>query len=103
MKQINKTYGSYEVFWDEFKQKALSLKGSGYTFLVLKENSKLDIINTKNQDTPLSLGYIPLFTIDLWEHAYYLNYENDKVKYIDNFEDIADFTYASNLYNNITK
>ena len=49
----------------------------------------------KNQDYSLIKGYIPLFNIDLWEHAYYLNYKNDKVKYLDNFKLIADFTNAS--------
>ena len=67
-----------KLFFDEIKKKAMSLKGSGYTFLVLKNNGEVDIINMSNQDTPLLLGYIPLFTIDLWEHAYYINYENRK-------------------------
>lgn len=101
--RIEKAFGSIDDFWLKFKEKALSLKGSGYTFLVLKRDGELEIINTSNQDTPLSLGFIPLFTIDLWEHAYYLNYENDKAKYLDNFEKIADFSYASELFNNLIK
>lgn len=100
---INKKYGTFDNFWKEFKENALKLKGSGYTFLVIKNNGKLDIINTLNQDNPLSLGYIPLFNIDMWEHAYYLNYENDKSKYIDNIEQIVNFNYASELFNNIIK
>lgn len=100
---IERKYGSYDKFWEELKKKALSLKGSGYVFLVLKNNGELDIINTSNQDTPLSMGYIPLFTIDMWEHAYYLNYENEKGDYIDNFKDIADFRYANKIFNSIVK
>lgn len=100
---IERIYGSYDNFWNKFKESALKLKGSGYTFLVLKSDGKLDIINTSNQQTPLSFGYIPLFNIDLWEHAYYLNYQNDKGKYIDNFKLIADFTNASKIYNNLIK
>ena len=100
---IEKQYGSLDKFKEQFKQKALMLKGAGYTFLVLKDSYKLDIINLSNQETPLSLGYVPLFNIDLWEHAYYLNYENDKEKYIDNFLDIADFTYASDIFNSMVK
>ena len=100
---INKKYENYEKFFDEIKKKAMSLKDSGYTFLVLKNNGEVDIINMSNQDTPLLLGYIPLFTIDLWEHAYYINYENRKADYLDNFKTIADFTYASCIFNSIIK
>lgn len=96
--QIEKQYGSYDEFWNKFKETALLLKGSGYTFLV-KSNNNLEIINFFNQDNPLLYGYIPLFNIDLWEHAYYLNYENDKSKYIDNFKEIADFSNATEIYN----
>ncbi len=98
---IEKHFGTYENFWKLFKEKALSLKGSGYTFLVLTPNNTLEIINTKNQDLPQLLNYIPLFTVDMWEHAYYLTYENDKAKYLDNFEEIADFSYANELLNKI--
>lgn len=100
---IDKKYGNYEKFWDALKQKALILKGSGYVFLVIKDYGELDIINMPNQDTPLSLGFIPLFNIDLWEHAYYINYENDKSRYIDNFKQIADFTNANKIFNKIIK
>lgn len=101
--KINLQYESYETFWSIFKEIALSLKGSGYTFLISDKNGTLEIINYNNQNTPLLDGFIPLFTIDLWEHAYYLNYNNDKAKYIDNFKQIADFKYASEKYNEITK
>jgi len=100
-KYIDEKYGNYEKFWDALKDKALKLKGSGYVFLVIKNSGDLDIINMPNQDTPLSLGFIPIFNIDLWEHAYYLNYENDKAKYLDNFKEIADFTNANKIFNSI--
>lgn len=61
----------------------------------------IDIINLSNQETPLLYGMVPLFNIDLWEHAYYINYENDKSKYLDNIKEIADFTNASEMYNKI--
>lgn len=101
--KIKKKYGGYESFWQAFKSKALSLKGSGYTFLVLKEEGEIDIINTSNQDTPFLIGYIPLFNIDLWERAYYINYENNKEAYIDNFEKIACFENASRVYEKLIK
>lgn len=100
--QIHKQYGNYDEFWKEIKESALKLKGSGYTFLVMS-NNELEIINFFNQDSPLLYGYIPLFNIDLWEHAYYINYENDRSKYIDNFKEIADFSYASEIYNKNAK
>ena len=96
--QIDKQFGGYDEFWKEIKENALKLKGSGYTFLVMS-NNELEIINFFNQDSPLLYGYIPLFNIDLWEHAYYINYENDRLKYIDNFKEIADFSYANEIYN----
>lgn len=99
--KVKKTFGSEENFWKLFKEEALKLKGSGYTFLILKSNGELEIMNFSNQDMPLSYGYIPLFNVDLWEHAYYLNYENDKSKYLDSFIQIADFTFANKIYNNI--
>ena len=98
---INSKYGSYDNFWKLFKEKALQLKGSCYTFLVLVGNGEFDIINLFNQETPVLYGLIPLFNIDLWEHAYYLNYENEKNRYLDNFEKIADFTYANEIFNHI--
>lgn len=100
---INKDFGSFNKFYELFKRSALNLKGSGYTFLVLNYNGKLAIINLPNQQTPLSINCIPLFTIDMWEHAYYLNYKPDKAKYLDNFKIISDFTYASQIYNSILK
>jgi len=103
MVHIERMFGSYDKFFEKLKEKAMKLKGSGYTFLVLKKDGMLDIINVSNQETPLSYGYMPLFNIDMWEHAYYINYENDKKKYLDNFEKIADFSYASKIFNSIMK
>ena len=100
--QIIKQYNSLENFFTLFKESALKLKGSGYTFLILKNNGMLDIINLPNQDTPLSFGCIPLFNIDMWEHAYYLNYQNNKQEYLDNFWQILNFKYANDLIKRIS-
>lgn len=101
--KIDKKYGSYEKFWEVIKKEALELKGSGYVFLVLKNNGEIDVISSFNQDTPLFVNFIPLFNIDIWEHAYYLNYKNEKSDYLDNFEKIADFDNANQIFNNIVK
>ena len=100
---IESKYGSVDKFLLEFKNKALELKGVGYTFLVVNDNGTLDIINLSNQDLPQLLGYIPLLNMDMWEHAYYLNYKNEKSNYIDNFFLIVDFINANSLYNSLMK
>lgn len=101
--QIEKQYNSYEEFLNNLKESALKVKGSGYTFLVIGNNNTLDIINTKNQDNPLLYGYIPILTIDLWEHAYYINYKNERQRYLDNIINFLDFSYANNIYNKNSK
>ena len=100
-KKINNDYGSFENFKQTFINKSKNLVGSGYTFLVTDDNGNLTIINLPNQETPLSYNLIPLFTIDLWEHSYYLKYQNERNKYIENIWDKTNFDYASTLYENL--
>jgi len=95
---IDKYFGSYNNFKKEFIKKALELKGSGYTFLVMDDAGKLTIINTSNQDTPYYYGFIPILTLDLWEHAFYIKYTINKSKYINNFFKIIDFKKVNTLY-----
>ena len=99
--KINQTYGNFENFKNTFTEKAKKMTGSGYTFLV-SNNNDLTIMNLPNQETPLSYGLTPLFTIDLWEHAYYLDYQNNRDLYIENFWNKANFDYASKTYENIS-
>ena len=94
---IIKQYGTYDNFKKLFIDTANKLVGSGYTFLVLKDN-KFDIINLPNQDNPYSYDMMPLIALDLWEHAYYLTYYNDRLKYINNFFSIINYDYANRLY-----
>ncbi len=98
--KINLEYKSFSNFKEEFIKSCNDLVGSGYTFLVL-DGDKLKIINTINQDTPYSYDVIPLFNIDLWEHAYYLDYQNEKNKYIDAFFNLIDFNKISSYYEEI--
>lgn len=100
LNKINEQYGSYDNFKQEFISIANNLKGSGYTFLTLDKNNNFKIISTANQDTPYSYGLIPIMTIDLWEHAYYLKYKNDRLKYINNFFKIIDYQKVSNNLSN---
>ncbi len=95
---INDKYGSFENFKKEFIKQATLLKGSGYTFLVIDKNNNLEIINTSNQETPYLYGLTPIMTIDLWEHAYYLLYQNRRTDYINNFFNLIDFVEINKLY-----
>lgn len=94
---INEKYGSFENFKKEFIRNAMLLTGSGYTFLVVK-NKDLEIVNFPNQETPYTYNMIPIMTLDLWEHSYYLKYQNNKEGYINNFFKIVDFDIVSSLY-----
>lgn len=96
--KIVNVYGSYDSFKKKFIEEANKVIGSGYTFLVMDNKNNLNIINLSNQDSPLSYGYEPLFTIDLWEHAYYLDYQNRRADYINNFFSIVNFDEASRKY-----
>lgn len=77
-------FGSYDNFISQFKNAGLTQFGSGWVWLVLK-NNKLEIMKTSNADTPIAHGIKPLLTMDVWEHAYYLDYQNGRADYIDSF------------------
>ena len=95
---INKYFTSFNNFKEEFINTANELKGSGYTFLVLDKNNNLRIINMSNQDTPYYYGFIPIMTIDVWEHSYYLKYNNKRNDYLTQIFNIIDFNKVYNLY-----
>ena len=95
---INKYFTSFNNFKEEFINTANELKGSGYTFLVLDKNNNLRIINMSNQDTPYYYGFIPIMTIDVWEHSYYLKYNNKRNDYLTQIFNIIDFDKVYNLY-----
>jgi Fe-Mn family superoxide dismutase len=79
---IEKRFGSYTAFKDHFSKAAAGLFGSGWTWLTVGAGKELLVENTSNQDTPLSAGRTPLLTLDVWEHAYYLKYQNRRPEYI---------------------
>lgn len=102
-KDIIKYFGNYEEFKRQFKNKAMNLKGSGYTFLVKDEQGTLKIINTSNEDSPYYYKMVPIIALDLWEHAYFLQYKNQKEDYIDNFFKVIDFEKINTYYEQIVK
>ncbi|MBU2100542.1 superoxide dismutase [Candidatus Micrarchaeota archaeon] len=94
---ITKKFGSFEKFKEEFSNAAATLFGSGWAWLVLN-NGKLEIIQTKNQDSPLSTNKIPLLALDIWEHSYYLKYMNNRPAYIEAFFNIINWDKVDELY-----
>uniref|UniRef100_A0A7N0UFU5 Superoxide dismutase n=2 Tax=Kalanchoe fedtschenkoi TaxID=63787 RepID=A0A7N0UFU5_KALFE len=88
LQQIDKDFGSFTNFREKFTEAALSLFGSGWVWLVLKRKEKcLAVVKTSNAVTPLVWDDIPILSLDMWEHAYYLDYQNDKAKYVNAFMD----------------
>lgn len=81
---INQTFGSFTKFKEDFTQVATTRFGSGWAWLV-DNNGNLEIISTPNQDSPLSQGKTPILGLDIWEHAYYLKYQNKRLDYIEAF------------------
>lgn len=95
---IVKDFGSVDDFYNEFKEKALSVFGSGYAWLVADQGGTLKIVTTANQDTPIVQNLCPIVTIDVWEHAYYLKHYNEREAYINNWYQVVDWERANELY-----
>jgi len=90
-KKIDEAFGSFEGFKDVFAKSALTRFGSGWAWLVKDKDGKLSVVSTANQDTPLSDGLTPLLGLDVWEHAYYLKYNNRRADYIDAWWNVVDW------------
>lgn len=95
---IRNKFRTYVSFQAQFKEAALSVFGSGYAWLVVNALGQLDIMTTKNQDTPLSLGLSPILNIDVWEHAYYLKHYNVRADYIDDWFRVVNWNNANKNY-----
>lgn len=80
---LSALFGSNERWKQQMKDSALKLFGSGFTWLVIDKKGILSILSLPNQDSPISIGYYPLLPLDVWEHAYYLQYQNLRGNYID--------------------
>lgn len=96
-KAIIENFESFENFKNEFEEKANTLFGSGWVWLVLK-NNKLEIIQTTNQESAISGKMIPLINLDVWEHTYYLKYQNKRNEFVKNFWNILDWEKVNELY-----
>ena len=94
--KLIKDFSSVENFIEELKKAALGCFGSGWAWLVEDNNNNLQIITTKNQDTPFKDNLKPLLNLDVWEHAYYIDYQNRRAAYIDAFIHIINWDVVAN-------
>lgn len=93
---INKTFGSFADFKAKFNDSAVNNFGSSWTWLVKKADGSLAIVNTSNAATPITeAGVTPLLTVDLWEHAYYIDYRNVRPNYLEGFWKLANWSFAA--------
>ena len=95
---IRSAFGSVEKFQERLKQCALNLFGSGYAWLAADCCGRLKVINSMNQDTPLPRGFCPVLAVDVWEHAYYLQYQNRRGEYLDAFLHLINWAQAEKNY-----
>ncbi len=95
---IDATFGSFDNFKSEFEKSALARFGSGYCWLSCKKDRQLVIHSTANQDNPLQESMIPILVIDVWEHSYYLNYQNRRADYLSQWWKIVDWKSANERY-----
>ena len=95
---INSSFGSFDSFKEQFSNSAALLFGSGWTWLVWS-NNELQIVTTANQDNPLSQGKTPILGIDVWEHAYYLKYQNRRPEYINAFFNVINWNMVNDYFN----
>lgn len=95
---IQDTFGSFEKFKEEFSDAAGSRFGSGWAWLSVDGSGNLVIHSTPNQDSPLMDGYTPILGLDVWEHAYYLNYQNRRPDYISSFWNVVNWDQVADNY-----
>ncbi|TRU80660.1 MAG: superoxide dismutase [Microcystis novacekii Mn_MB_F_20050700_S1] len=91
-------FGSFEEFKNAFNQAGTKLFGSGWTWLVLNKSGELEIISTANQDSPLMMGLQPIMGNDVWEHAYYLKYRNQRAEYLKQWWNVVNWEEVNRRY-----
>ena len=92
---INKAFGSFDAFKKEFNEKAAGNFGSGWTWLVKKTDGSVAIVNTDDAGTPLTTADKPVLTVDVWEHAYYIDYRNSRPDYLAAFWNLVNWDFVN--------
>lgn len=92
---INKTWGNFDKFKEAFANSAVNNFGSGWTWLILNNRDELEIFNTSNADTPMRHNLRTLLTLDVWEHAYYIDYRNARANFVDAFWKLVNWDFAN--------
>ncbi len=95
---IDKAFGKFDDFAEQFKQTAIGTFGSGWAWLVKKSDGSLDIVSASNAGNPLTEGHTPLLTCDVWEHAYYIDYRNARPKYVDAFFELINWDFVAGRF-----
>lgn len=95
---IEQTFGSFDEFKEKFSSTAAGQFGSGWGWLVVKDDGSLDVYSTPNQDSPYMQGDTPILGVDVWEHAYYLNYQNRRGDYIENWWNTVNWDQVTKNY-----
>ena len=99
---INAKWGNFGAFQAAFQKSAATRFGSGWGWLVVNSDGTLDVTSTANQDNPISNGQTPILGVDVWEHAYYLNYQNRRPDYLTAFWNVVDWDFVAELYASAT-
>lgn len=95
---LNKTFGGFDKFKETFSNAAMTRFGSGWAWLVKNPNGSLEILSTANQDNPISEGKFPVMGLDVWEHAYYLKYQNRRLEYVTNWWNVVNWDEAAKRF-----
>ncbi|MDF2699783.1 MAG: superoxide dismutase [Haloplasmataceae bacterium] len=103
LEAINKTFGSFESFKEQVDNAAKTVFGSGWAFVVVNKEGGLEVVKSANQNSPISDGKKPILGIDVWEHAYYLNYQNKRPDYIAAIWNILNWKEITRLFEEATK
>lgn len=96
--EIDKVFGSFDAFKEQFANAAATRFGSGWAWLGLDGQGKLHVGSTPNQDSPISMGHTPILGLDVWEHAYYLHYQNRRPDYVAAFWNVVNWSKVAALF-----